>query len=71
MLQLDKIIRQNAITPFDNPNSLKSKVEFNIYDNQEEEALQVVIKSQKYYKTIPLLKLPYLQSKEDLILSIL
>lgn len=47
MLQLDKIIRQNAITPFDNPNSLKSKVEFNIYDNQEEEALQVVIKSQK------------------------
>ena len=47
MLLLDKIIRQNAITPFDNPNSLKSKVEFNIYDNQEEEALQVVIKSQK------------------------
>lgn len=47
MLQLDKIIRQNAITPFDNPNNLKSKVEFNIYDNQEEEALQVVIKSQK------------------------
>lgn len=47
MLQLDKIIRQNAITPFENPNNLKSKVEFCIYESQEEEALQVVYKSQK------------------------
>lgn len=47
MLQLDKIIRQNAVTPFQNPNALNSKVEFNIYENQEKEASEVVIKSQK------------------------
>lgn len=64
MLQLDKIIRQNAITPFDNPNRLNSKVEFNVYDDQVKEALEVIIKSQKYYMNTPLPKLLYLQSKE-------
>lgn len=47
MLQLDKIIRQNAITPFENPNNLNAKVEFNIYEDQDKEALQIVAKSQK------------------------
>lgn len=47
MLQLDKIIRQNSITPFENPNNLNAKVEFNIYEDQDKEALQIVAKSQK------------------------
>jgi DNA helicase-2/ATP-dependent DNA helicase PcrA len=45
MLQLDKIIRQNAITPFANPNSLKSVVEFSVYEEQSIEALEVVKKA--------------------------
>ncbi|MBS2101082.1 UvrD-helicase domain-containing protein [Carboxylicivirga linearis] len=45
MLQLDKIIRQNALTPFANPDSLKSEVEFAIYDEQSTEALEVVKKT--------------------------
>ena len=47
MLQLDKIIRQNAQTPFDNPNNLKSIVDFNLYENQEQEANGVVMKTQE------------------------
>lgn len=60
MLQLDKIIRQNAITPFKNPDNLKSKVEFNIYDDQAEEALHVVIKSQKILQEHPSAKIAIL-----------
>ena len=45
MLQLDKIIRQNAITPFQNPNNLRANIQFNIYENQEKEALKVVKRS--------------------------
>lgn len=45
MLQLDKIIRQNALTPFSNPDSLKSEIEFSIYDEQSTEALEVVKKT--------------------------
>lgn len=46
MLRLDRIIRQNALTPFKNPGALNSKIEFNIYEDQVKEALEVVIKSQ-------------------------
>ncbi|MBS4765802.1 ATP-dependent helicase [Alistipes sp. kh20] len=46
MLRLDRIIRQNALTPFKNPGALNSKIEFNIYEDQAKEALEVVIKSQ-------------------------
>lgn len=42
MLQLDKIIRQNALTPFSNPESLNSKIEFSVYENQRIESLEVV-----------------------------
>jgi len=45
MLQLDKIIRQNALKPFTNPDSLASKIEFSIYDEQSDEALGVVKKT--------------------------
>jgi len=45
MLLLDRIIRQNAVTPFKNPSLLKSDVEFKIYDNQASESLEVVRKS--------------------------
>jgi len=47
MLQLDKIIRQNALTPFYNPDKLNSKVEFGIYEDQPTESLEVVKKSMK------------------------
>lgn len=60
MLQLDKIIRQNAITPFDNPNRLNSKVEFNVYDDQVKEALEVIIKSQKILHEHPSAKVAIL-----------
>lgn len=42
MLQLDKIIRQNALTPFSNPESLNSKIEFSVYEDQSIESLEVV-----------------------------
>ena len=45
MLLLDKIIRQNAVTPFKNPSLLKSDVELKIYENQASESLEVVRKS--------------------------
>lgn len=45
MLLLDKIIRQNAVTPFKNPSLLKSDIEFKIYENQASESLEVVKKS--------------------------
>lgn len=60
MLQLDKIIRQNAITPFQNPNALNSKVEFNIYEDQVKEALEVVIKSQEIQYRYPTSKVAIL-----------
>lgn len=60
MLQLDKIIRQNAITPFQNPNALSSKVEFNIYEDQVKEALEVVIKSQEIQRQYPTSKVAIL-----------
>jgi DNA helicase-2/ATP-dependent DNA helicase PcrA len=45
MLLLDKIIRQNAVTPFKNPSTLKSDIEFKIYENQASESLEVIRKS--------------------------
>lgn len=66
MLQLDKIIRQNAITPFDNPNKLNSKVEFNVYDDQVKEALGVVIKSQKILHENPSAKVAILAKQRGL-----
>jgi len=45
MLQLDKIIRQNAITPFQNPNNFQANIEFNIFENHDDEAINVVQKS--------------------------
>lgn len=60
MLQLDKIIRQNAVTPFQNPSALSSKVEFNIYEDQVKEALEVVIKSQEIQRQYPTSKVAIL-----------
>src|SRR5574344_448322 len=60
MLQLDKIIRQNAFTPFQNPSALSSKVEFNIYEDQVKEALEVVIKSQEIQRQYPTSKVAIL-----------
>lgn len=60
MLQLDKIIRQNAITPFQNPKALQSTVEFKIYEDQIQEALQVVIKSQAILHAHPTSKVAIL-----------
>lgn len=60
MLQLDKIIRQNAVTPFQNPSALSSKVEFNIYEDQVKEALEVVIKSQEIQHQHPTSKVAIL-----------
>ncbi len=45
MLQLDKIIRQNAVTPFANPDSLVSEIKFVVYDDQPTESLELVKKS--------------------------
>jgi DNA helicase-2/ATP-dependent DNA helicase PcrA len=45
MLQLDKIIRQNALTPFENPDNFQANVNFEIYQNQSDESLEVVKKS--------------------------
>ena len=53
MLQLDKIIRQNAITPFKNPNNLQANIEFDIYSNQDEEAVEVVKKSIELNENYP------------------
>ena len=60
MLQLDRIIRQNAITPFQNPKALQSTVEFKIYEDQIQEALQVVIKSQAILHAHPTSKVAIL-----------
>lgn len=53
MLQLDKIIRQNALTPFLNPDSLNSKIEFSVYEDQSIESLEVVKASLNTLKTDP------------------
>ena len=53
MLQLDKIIRQNALTPFLNPDSLNSKIEFSVYEDQSIESLEVVQASLNTLKTEP------------------
>ena len=45
MLLLDKIIRQNAVTPFKNPSLLKADVEFKTYESQASESVEVVRKS--------------------------
>lgn len=66
MLQLDKIIRQNAITPFGNPNRFNSKVEFNIYDDQIKEALEVVTKSQRILHGNPSAKVAILVKQRGL-----
>ena len=42
MLQLDKIIRQNAITPYQNPDNLQANIRFHVYKDQVREALEVV-----------------------------
>lgn len=53
MLQLDKIIRQNAITPFQNPNNLRANIQFNIYEDQNDEASEVVKKTIELIKSNP------------------
>lgn len=45
MLQLDKIIRQNALTPYENPDDLKTNIDFKVYQNQKEESFEVVKKA--------------------------
>jgi len=45
MLQLDKIIRQNALTPFENPDNLNANIDFRIFSTQADEAVAVVKKS--------------------------
>jgi len=51
MLQLDRIIRQNALTPFQNPDSLKSIVEFSVYEEQSIESVEVVRSALKTLKS--------------------
>ena len=53
MLYLDKIIRQNAITPFQNPNNLQANIQFRIFENQVDEALAVVQKSTEIIEKNP------------------
>ena len=53
MLQLDKIIRQNAVTPFANPDSLESEVEFIVSDDQPTESLELVRKSVSIIESNP------------------
>lgn len=45
MLQLDKIIRQNAITPYQNPAGYSSNINFVIHQDQPTEAVEVVKKA--------------------------
>lgn len=45
MLKLDKLIRQNAITPFSNPTAIKTRIIFNIYDDQATESIEIVKKA--------------------------
>lgn len=53
MLHLDKIIRQNAITPFQNTNNLQANIQFRIFENQINEALAVVQKSAEIIENNP------------------
>ena len=53
MLQLDKIIRQNALTPFENPNNLRANVNFILYDNQELEATGIIYRTREILQQAP------------------
>ena len=53
MLQLDKIIRQNALTPFENPNNLRANVNFILYENQELEATGIIYRTREILQQAP------------------
>lgn len=53
MLQLDKIIRQNALTPFENPNNLRANVDFILYENQELEATGIIYRTREILQQAP------------------
>lgn len=53
MLQLDKIIRENAITPFKGNSGLKSIIEFKLFENQEEESQELVKQATKLTQDSP------------------
>lgn len=56
MLQLDKIIRQNALTPFENPNNLRANVNFILYENQELEATGIIYRTREILQQAPSVK---------------
>lgn len=53
MLQLDKIIRQNALTPFENSNNLRANVDFILYENQELEATGIIYRTREILQQAP------------------
>ena len=53
MLQLDKIIRQNALTTFENPNNLRANVNFILYENQELEATGIIYRTREILQQAP------------------
>ncbi|MEF2712284.1 MAG: ATP-dependent helicase [Bacteroides uniformis] len=69
MLQLDKIIRQNALTPFNNPNNLKSTVNFMLYENQELEAIGIIHRTQELLREDPYAKVAIITKQRGLNIS--
>ena len=50
MLNLDKLMRQCALTPFENPTRVVAEIPFNIYEDQDKEASGTVSKASEILK---------------------
>ena len=60
MLNLDKLMRQCAVTPFENPMGIVAEIPFNQYDDQEKESSGVLLKTSEILKQDPAAKVAIL-----------